>query len=72
MVKDFLVMASGGFFLCRSLNHPNILSLMGIVPSSSSTTIITNLVNGSDLHSILFNSEENVKVHVQCMAFIPK
>ena len=40
----------------RTLNHPDILALLGVISDVASVTLITNLVNGKNLHSILFVS----------------
>lgn len=44
----------------RSLNHPNILSLLGTVEKPFSIMLITNYVNGTSLHSLIFDKDDQV------------
>jgi serine/threonine protein kinase len=44
----------------RSLNHPNLLSLLGTVTKPFSITLITNFVKGKTLHSLVFDSEKQL------------
>ena len=46
----------------RTLNHPNILALLGVVCDQSSVTLIMNFVNGWNLHSIIFGTEPKMEV----------
>lgn len=43
--------------LCRRVQHPNILCLMGTIVQGGSLMVITNLVRGKDLHALLFSSD---------------
>ena len=47
-------------FICRSLSHPNILSLLGTIQKQFSIVLITNYVKGASLHSLIFEKEEEV------------
>ena len=47
---------------CRTLNHPNIVALLGVVCDQSSVTLIMNFVNGWNLHSIIFETEPKMQV----------
>ena len=46
----------------KTLNQSNVLALLGVVSDVKSVTLITNLVSGNDLHSILFGTEFKTKV----------
>ena len=41
----------------RAFNHPNVLALLGVLIDTESVTLITNLVNGKDLHHIIKSSK---------------
>ena len=45
-------------FICRSLSHPNILSLLGTIQKLFSIVLITNYVKRGSLNSLLFEKEE--------------
>ena len=47
-------------FIHRTLNHPNILSLLGIITRKESVVLITNFVRGNNLHNVIFNSNKTV------------
>ena len=38
----------------RELNHPNILSILGVISDGASVTLITNYVMGGNLHTRIF------------------
>ena len=44
----------------RSLHHPHILSVLGAVSRPFTIVLITNLVQGKNLHALVFNSESAV------------
>ena len=48
-------------YVYRCIPHPNILSLLGTIVTNSGVTIITNLVEGHDLHEMIFNRPRAVE-----------
>ena len=46
----------------RSFNHPNVLALLGVLFDTETVTLITNLVDGKDLHRIIFDESKNMEV----------
>ncbi|XP_064389956.1 uncharacterized protein LOC135337876 isoform X3 [Halichondria panicea] len=38
----------------RNLIHPNLLNMLGVVTTTTSVAIVTNLVDGKDLHDLIF------------------
>ena len=42
----------------RSLQHPNVLSLLGVETLEGSTVLIMNLVDGQDLSTSLFGEKK--------------
>ena len=55
-------------YLCRSLNHHNILCLLGTIHRSHSIVLIMNFVRGK-LHSIIFDSQNEVCL-LMCEGYI--
>ena len=45
------------YILYRSVQHPNILCLMGVLTTDCEVMLITNLVSGKDLHSRIFDPD---------------
>ena len=45
---------------CRAIQHPNILCVLGSVMMERKIAIITNMVRGSNLHELIFNSSTKV------------
>ena len=45
------------YILYRSVQHPNILCLMGVLITDFEVMLITNLVSGKDLHSLIFDPD---------------
>ena len=39
----------------RTMQHPNILTVLGAVVSQTSLTVLTNLVRGCNLHTLIFD-----------------
>ena len=58
-----LLIIGNNLFLYRSINHPNILSLIGAMTVNNGPTIalITNYVRGHNLFYMIFNDEVQVK-----------
>lgn len=48
------------FLVDRSLNHPNLLTLLRTLSKPFSLTLITNFVKGRTLHNLIFASEKKV------------
>ena len=46
----------------RTLNHPNLLALLGVIFEPDSVTLVTNLVKGKDLHRMIFGSDNALDV----------
>ena len=44
------------YVFCRHIQHPNVLSLLGAIQSERRITIVTNYVNGMDLHTLIFDT----------------
>lgn len=44
----------------RSLNHPNLLGLLGTINHPHSVILVTNFVRGKTLHSLVFDSDHEV------------
>ena len=40
---------------CRRIHHPNMLQLLGVLKDASSVTIITTLIDGPNLHDLIFD-----------------
>jgi len=53
-------------FIRRTLNHPNILSLLGIITRKESVVLITKFVRGNNLHNVIFNSNKAVSAINLC------
>ena len=53
-------------FIHRTLNHPNILSLLGIITRKESVVLITKFVRGNNLHNVIFNSNKAVSAINLC------
>ena len=53
-------------FIHRTLNHPNILSLLGIITRKESVVLITNFVRGNNFHNVIFNSNKAVSAINLC------
>ena len=47
-------------FLCRMVQHPNILCMLGSVVTDTKIAIISTLVRGSNLHKLIFCSSTKV------------
>ena len=47
-------------YMYRSLNHPNLLSLLGTIQRPHSIILIMNYVRGRSLHTIIFDSDDMV------------
>lgn len=43
------------FSFCRRMQHPNILQFLGVIFKETSITMLSNLVKGNNLHSLLFD-----------------
>ena len=43
------------FELHREIQHPNILSILGVETEKDKVSIITNFVQGSNLHMLIFD-----------------
>lgn len=52
----------------RCIQHPHILSLLGVVEESSKVMIITNLVLGPNLHDLVFSSRYGKVRHFSLLA----
>ena len=46
------------YSICRKLNHPHLACCLGVQKSSSSITIITPLVHGSNLQDMIFGDNK--------------
>ena len=55
----------------RTLNHPNLLALLGVIFAPDSVTLITNLVRGKDLHHMIFGRDEALDVDLFSSIIIP-
>ena len=44
--------------MCRSLHHPNIVMMLGSIVEEACIIFIMNLVDGSDLQSLIFNESK--------------
>ena len=55
-MNTILSRVSYNYFIYRSVQHPNILSLLGVIIQETRLLIITNLVNGKNLHMLIFDS----------------
>ena len=62
-MNTILSRVSYNYFIYRSVQHPNILSLLGVIIQETRLLIITNLVNGKNLHMLIFDSS---RVRVSC------
>lgn len=59
------------FCACRTVQHPNILCILGSVMKENKIAIISNLVRGSNLEELIFKSSTKVAiiiiiVHTTC------
>ena len=45
------------YFVPRYIQHPNILSLLGAVEEGDTILIISNLVQGPNLHDLIFSGD---------------
>ena len=53
-------------FLCRMVQHPNILCMLGSVVKDKKIAIISNLVRGFNLHELIFCSSTKVYLVSTC------
>ena len=53
-------------FQNKTIDHPNILALLCVETDTTSVILITNSVNGWNLHFILFDNEDKVKKKESC------
>ena len=47
-----------GFSKYRKLHHPHLSALLGVVQQTTSMTIISPLIHGSDLHNLIFSDDK--------------
>ncbi len=71
-VYGYIIIKNYTINLCfhnyRSVHHPNMLSLLGVIIQETRLLIITNLVNGKNLHKLIFDSSR-VSYYIHSMKF---